>query len=316
MRIIGTGSALPELVVNNDMLAEFLNTSDEWISTRTGIKTRKILSEETLEELAAEAAKKALENAGVAPDELDFIICSNVYNTYLTPGLGSIIQGMIGAQCPCVDINGACAGFIFALHIAKGYLSLGMQNVLVVCAEGMSKMVDWTDRATCVLFGDGAGAAVLTEDDTPVSFKLATESKKEFLYGINPPGNCPYTKHEPERRPIYMAGQEVFRFAVGQASEQIKDLLKSNGVQTDEVSYYLLHQANLRILQAMRTRLNIPEEKLPYNIDHCGNTSSASIPLLLDECNQKGMLKKGDLIVMSAFGAGMVTGSCLIRWMV
>jgi 3-oxoacyl-[acyl-carrier-protein] synthase-3 len=315
MRISGTGSALPGLVVDNDMLAEFLNTSDEWIRTRTGIKTRRILSEETLEELAAEAAKKALESAGIAPEELDFIICSNVYNTYLTPGLGSIIQGMIGAQCPCIDINGACAGFIYALHIAKGYLLSGMRNVLVVCAEGMSKMVDWTDRATCVLFGDGAGAAVVTHDDTPISFKLATQSKKEFLYAINPPGNCPYTKHEPARRPIYMEGQEVFRFAVGQASEQIKELLESNGVQADEVSHYLLHQANLRILQAMRMRLNISEEKFPYNIDHCGNTSSASIPLLLDECNQKGMLHKGDLIVMSAFGAGMVTGSCLMRWM-
>ena len=183
MKIAGTGSVLPKKVVTNDMLSEFLETSDEWITTRTGVKSRHVISDEKLEDMAIEAANKALENAGMTAAELDFIICSNVVNEYITPQLSCIIQGGIGATCPCIDINCACAGFIFALDVAESHYKAGkVKNVLIVCAEEPTRMTDWTDRRTCVLFGDGAGAAVLTPGDNIKDVKLSSASATDKLW--------------------------------------------------------------------------------------------------------------------------------------
>ena len=294
MKISGTGSALPKKVVTNDMLSQFLDTSDEWIKTRTGVSSRFVISDERLEDLAAEAATKALNDAGISAEELDFIICSNVVNEYVTPQLSCIIQGAIGASCPCIDINCACAGFIHAIEIAEAFHNAGKaDNVLIVCAEEPTRMTDWNDRRTCVLFGDGAGAAVLTPGDNIKSVKLSAASSTDKLWQYRTLQPTPYITKEENDIPLQMKGQEVFKFAVTAASKDITRALKASGMTADDVNHYLLHQANIRIIQAIQHYLEQPIEKFPTNVENHGNSSSACCPILLDECNRKGLLKKG-----------------------
>ena len=315
MKISGTGSALPSKIVTNDMLAQFLDTSDEWIRTRTGVTSRHVISDEKLEDLAATAAERALQDAGIRAEELDFIICSNVVNEYITPQLSCIIQGAIGAACPCIDINCACAGFIHAIEIAESFYKAGkVRNVLIVCAEEPTRMADWGDRRTCVLFGDGAGAAVLTPGDNIRSVKLSAASATDKLWQMRVLQPTPYIDKEEVDVPLQMKGQEVFKFAIRAASRDITRALEESGLSSDSIDYYLLHQANIRIINSIQNYLEQPEEKFPTNLGCHGNSSSASCPILLDECNRKGMFKKGDKIAMSAFGAGFVSGAVVMEW--
>ena len=315
MKISGTGSALPKQVVTNDMLSQFLDTSDEWIRTRTGVSSRFVISDEMLEELAAEAAVKAMKDAGVKAEDLDFIICSNVVNEYITPQLSCIIQGAIGAGCPCIDINCACAGFIHAVEIAEAFYQAGkVRNVLIVCAEEPTRMTDWSDRRTCVLFGDGAGSAVLTPGDNIKSVKLSASSAKEKLWQYRTLQPTPYITKEEMDVPLQMKGQDVFKFAVTAASKDITRALDELQIEASDVDYYLVHQANIRIINAIQNYLEQPSDKFPTNVEDHGNSSSACCPILLDECNRKGMFKKGDRIVMSAFGAGFVSGALIMEW--
>lgn len=315
MKISGTGSVLPKKVVTNEMLSQFLDTSDEWIRTRTGVKSRHVISDERLEDMAIEAARKALDDAGIAVSELDFIICSNVVNEYITPQLSCIIQGGIGASCPCIDINCACAGFIYALEMAESFYRSGrVKNVLVVCAEEPSRMTDWSDRRTCVLFGDGAGAAVLTPGDNIRSIKLSASSATDKLWQYRKLQPTPYITKEEDDVPLQMKGQDVFKFAVKAASRDITRVLTESGCSKDDVDHYLLHQANIRIINSIQEFMEQPVEKFPTNVEDHGNSSSSSCPILLDECNRKGLFRKGDLIVMSAFGAGFVSGAVLLEW--
>ena len=315
MKIIGTGSVLPKKVVTNDMLAEFLDTSDEWITTRTGVKSRHVISDERLEDMAVEAASKALEDAGLKADELDFIICSNVVNKYVTPQLSCIIQGGIGATCPCIDINCACAGFIHAVEIAESFYKAGrVSNVLIVCAEEPTRMPDWNDRRTCVLFGDGAGAAVLGPGNNIKSIKLSASSSTDKLWQYRLLQPTPYITKEEKDVPLQMKGQDVFKFAVKAASKDISRAIEEAGLDTDDVDHYLLHQANIRIINAIQEYLGQPEEKFPVNVTDHGNSSSSSCPILLDECRRAGRFKDGDMIAMSAFGAGFVSGAVLFEW--
>ncbi len=314
MRILGTGSAVPDLVVKNDDIATFLDTSDEWIRSRTGIVERRI-HEGNFEEIVARAAQNAMDDAKIKAEDLDLILCSNLYNKYMTPALSCVIQGMIGATCPCLDLNGACAGFIYALEAADAYLARGRYaRILVISAEENSRIVDWTDRSTCVLFGDAAAAAVVGPMEGEFLFEMTTNSNTEFLNAYNSPGNCPFEKTDREHKGIYMNGQEVYKFAVQAATSGIKSLCEKSEIGIDDVDWFILHQANYRIVDAVRMRLKQPKEKFPYNGDKYGNTSSASIPLLLDELNKAGKLKKGQRIAMSAFGAGLVTGACMFTW--
>ena len=315
MKISGTGSALPKQVVTNDMLAQFLDTSDEWIKTRTGVSSRFVISDEKLEDLAAKAAQKALEDAGIKAEELDFIICSNVVNEYITPQLSCIIQGAIGASCPCIDINCACAGFIHAVEMAEAFYKAGkVRNVLIVCAEEPTRMTDWSDRRTCVLFGDGAGAAVLTPGDNIKSVKLSASSATEKLWQYRTLQPTPYITKEEMDVPLQMKGQDVFKFAVTAASKDITRALNDLQIEASDVDYYLLHQANICIINAIQNYLEQPAEKFPTNVENHGNSSSSCCPILLDECNRKGMFKKGDKIAMSAFGAGFVSGALVMEW--
>ncbi len=315
MKIIGTGSVIPKKIVTNDMLSEFLDTSDAWIYPRTGIKHRHVISDEKLEDMAIEAAMKALENAGMKAEELDFIICSNVVNEYVTPSLSCIIQGGIGATCPCIDINCACAGFIYALDLAESYSKAGkVRNVLIVCAEEPTRMTSWKDRNVCVLFGDGAGAAVLTEGDNIKGTKLSAASATDKLYQIRTLEPTPYITKEETNIPLQMKGQDVFKFAVKASSGDIKYLLNELGMTPDDVDKYLLHQANIRIINSIKDQLGQPEEKFPHNVESHGNSSSASCPILLDECNRNGLIKKGDILALSAFGAGFISGAAVMEW--
>ena len=315
MKIIGTGSVLPRKVVTNDMLAEFLDTSDEWITTRTGVKSRHVISDEKLEDMAIEAARKALEDAGLKAEDLDFIICSNVVNEFITPQLSCIIQGGIGASCPCMDLNCACAGFIHALEVAESFYKAGrVSNVLIVCAEEPTRMPDWNDRRTCVLFGDGAGAAVLGPGNNIKSIKLSASSSTDKLCQFRTLQPTPYITKDEKNVPLQMKGQDVFKFAVKAASKDISRTLEETSHQADEVDHYLLHQANIRIINAIQEYLGQPADKFPVNLTDHGNSSSSSCPILLDECSRSGRFRKGDLIAMSAFGAGFVSGAVLFEW--
>jgi 3-oxoacyl-[acyl-carrier-protein] synthase-3 len=315
MKIIGTGSAHPKCAVTNEMLEQFLETTDDWITERTGIKERCVISSEKLEDLATIAANKALEDAGLTAKDIDFIICSNVVNEYVTPALSCIIQGKIGATCPTVDINAACAGFIFALDMAEDKLNCKKaKNILIVCAEEPSRMVSWKNRSTCVLFGDGAGAAVVTEGDEMKAIRLTTSCLPEVLYYQRALEPTPYISKEENFEPLVMRGREVFKHAVTSSCKDIRRLLNQTGLDTKDIKYYVLHQANRRIIDSIRNFLEVDEACVPHNVERYGNISSAALPALLDELNRGGKLSKGDKLVFSAFGAGFTTGACIIEW--
>jgi 3-oxoacyl-[acyl-carrier-protein] synthase-3 len=297
------------------MLEQFLETTDEWITERTGIKERLVISSEKLEDMAVAAANKALEDANLTAKDIDFIICSNVVNEYVTPALSCIIQGKIGATCPTLDINAACAGFIFAMDMAEDKIRCKKaKNILIVCAEEPSRMVSWQNRSTSVLFGDGAGAAVVTEGDELKAISLTTSSLTDVLYYQRKLEPTPYIDKEENFEPLVMNGREVFKYAVKNSCRDIRKLLNETGLQAEDIKYYVLHQANLRIIDSIRRFLNVDEERIPHNIERYGNISSAALPALLDELNRAGKLQKGDKLVFSAFGAGFTTGACVIEW--
>ncbi|MBR1793158.1 MAG: beta-ketoacyl-ACP synthase 3 [Bacteroidales bacterium] len=317
MKIIGTGRALPKHTVTNDMLSEILDTSDEWIVPRTGIHTRQVITDETLQELSCAAACQALSDSGLKPEEIDFIICSNVANNYITPAMSAFIQEATGCTCPFFDINGACAGFIDALDIADAFMQSGRaQNVLIVAAEEVTKFCNWEQRETSVLFGDGAGAAVVQKDDVPCYTVLTGDSHhKGCITYLRPMEKTPYEKDGMAiHQPMIMKGRDVFRMAVTTSPRDLRNVIAKAGMKPEDVTFFLVHQANKRIVDAIRENLNLPEEKFPTIIDHTGNTSSASIPLLIDEVARQGRFKKGDVLALSAFGAGFVTAAAILTW--
>lgn len=313
-QILGTGSALPACRKTNDDLSQLVDTSDEWITTRTGIKERRILTTETVTEIAVTAAKNALDNSGIAASELDYIICPTLAGDYMTPSLACVVQMELGASCPAVDINGACSGFLYGLDVAEGiFARKKARYVLVLAAERLSRILDWTDRSTCVLFGDAAAAVVLGEGDA-LHFLEVTAHGNLCLAAPLASGSCPYTEPDTRKPGLLMKSREVYTFAVGAISSGIEKAAQETGISTEETDYYFLHQANLRIIETARKKLGLPREKFPVNIQKYGNTSAVSIPLLLDEWNRAGKLKKGQHLVMCAFGAGLTTGTAAIDW--
>ncbi|KWW31627.1 MAG: 3-oxoacyl-[acyl-carrier-protein] synthase 3 [bacterium P3] len=316
MKIIGTGSAVPEHIVDNNMLSQILDTSDEWITTRTGIQRRHIMSNEYLIDLAIEASRNAIAMSGVNPKEIDFIICSNVASNYVTPALSTIVEGAVGCECPCIDLNGACAGFIYALDYADAYfVSRGARNILVVCAEEPTRFVNWKQRENCVLFGDGAGAVVLTRGNNLLASRLRSISNKEVITYRRRLERTPYeTEGVNVDEPLIMNGREVFRMAVTASQQDLMHVLEHAGVAPQDVKYYMLHQANQRIIDSIQEHMHLPQKKFPSIIAEYGNTSSASIPIMMDLMNRKGELHDGDLIALSAFGAGFVSAAALLRW--
>ncbi len=315
-RILGTGSALPSRSVTNNDLSEFLDTSDEWISQRTGISSRRICTTESLDDLSLAASRAALEAAGVTPDELDLIICSTTSGDHLIPAEACAIAELLGASCPAFDVSAACAGFVFALDVADGYFVRGRaQRVLVVSAEKMSRLVDWSDRATCVLFGDGAAAAVLGADgENPLATYLSTEPAVDILHVPGIAGSSPYDKTEHPANVLSMEGRRVFKFGVNAIVTSVRALCDEAGITPNDIDHFVFHQANERILSSAVARLGIDNAKVARALAETGNISSACVPLALDRLARSGELKSGQLVALVGFGAGLDTGACLLRW--
>lgn len=317
-RIIGTGSCLPETVVTNDDLSKIMETSDEWITSRTGIRERRLAKEETTASMAAAAAKKAIQDAGLTAQDIDLILVGTITADYVTPSVACEIQAAIGAdKAVAFDINAACSGFMFALNTAHAYLQSGLaKTALVLGVETLSKIMDWNDRSTCVLFGDGAGAAVVRADETGLlSFELGSDGAKGMVLSCpDRTNNNPLIETDKQLQYVYMDGQEVYKFAVKIVPDSIQKAVEKAGIGMEDVKYFVLHQANIRILQSVSKRLKIDMDRFPVSLDHCANTSAASVPILLDEMNRKGMLQRGDKIVMSGFGGGLTWGTSVLEW--
>lgn len=320
--ILGTGSALPSLCKTNDDLSKIMDTSDEWIRARTGIEQRYLCGAESITDLACLAAEEALRDAGIAAADLDLILCATATTDYLLPSMACLVQERIGAQCAAFDINAACSGFLYALDIAAGYYARkNVKHVLVIGAEALSRIVDWTDRRTAVIFADGAGAAVLGEGNDLLASYIGAHGNHKVLYAENVKGNCPFRTESSEDgaecggQYIQMDGQEVFRFASASMVRDLKRIMKEAELTPQDVSYVLPHQANRRIIDFAISKIpDIPPERFLVNIDKRGNTSAASIPVLLDEYNKKGTFHKGDILLFTVFGAGLTTAACALRW--
>ncbi len=318
-RIIGTGSCLPKTVVTNDDLSKIMDTSDEWISSRTGIKERHLAVEETTASMSIEAAKRAMENANVQAQEIDLIIVGTVSADFVTPSCACEVQAAIGADSAVAfDINAACSGFMFALNIADAYIRAGVyRTALILGAETLSKIIDWEDRSTCVLFGDGAGAAVVRADETCglLAFDQGSDGKKgEVLACPGRTNNNPLVKTDRTLRYVHMDGQEVYKFAVTTVPASLQKTIEKAGLTAADIDYFALHQANIRIIQSVSKRLHVSDDKFPISLDHCGNISAASVPILLDEMNRKGLLKPGMKVALSGFGGGLTWASAVVEW--
>lgn len=322
-KITGTGSALPEKVLTNFDLERMVDTTDEWITSRTGIKERRIAQEgEYTSTFATAAALKALEAAGVAADELDLIIIGTLTPDFPFPATACIVQQNIGAsKAACFDLSAACSGFIYALATAEKFMQGGgVKKALVIGAEVLSRIVDWTDRNTCLLFGDGAGAVVLEAvegDSGLLSTHIHTDGNYwEILYQKGCGSRHPASQQNLDDRLIYltMHGNEVFKLAVRAMGEVSLEALAANGLTADDVSLFIPHQANQRIIDAIGKRLSIGAERVYVNLHRYGNTSAASIPIALDEAYRAGRIKDGDVVLMTAFGGGLTWGSAAVRW--
>lgn len=319
-RIAGTGSYLPEKVLTNADLAEFVDTSDEWIVSRTGIRERHVVAEgQTTGDLAYEAALRAMEAAGVTASEIDLIVLGTTTPDLIFPSTACLLQHRLGANgCPAFDVNAACSGFVYALSVADKFIRSGAaKTALVVGAETLTRMLDWSDRSTCVLFGDGAGAVVLkadTETGILSTHLHADGGKKELLW--NPVGvSVGFKPEEPNAGvKVLMTGNEVFKHAVKALDGVVEETLAANGLDRSEIDWLIPHQANLRIIEATAKRLDMPMERVIVTVHKHGNTSSGSVPLALDEAVRSGKVQRGQLVLLEAFGGGFTWGSVLLRY--
>ncbi|MCR4319323.1 MAG: ketoacyl-ACP synthase III [Candidatus Brocadiaceae bacterium] len=321
--ITGIGSYLPSKVLTNYDLEKMVDTSNDWIIQRTGIKERRIVENGvTTSDIATQASLRAMEDAGVSPKDLDMIITSTITPDHIFPSTSCYIQQKIGATRACAfDILAACAGFIYALSIGQSFINSGaMKTVLVVGAECLSKITDYTDRATCVLFGDGAGAVIIQRDPVKheiLSSSLAADGSEADVL-IMPGGGArnPASLESVQQRLHYIQfrGKEVFKLAINNITNLILETAKENGLTLDDIDLIIPHQSNLRIIEATMEKLGLPMEKAFVNIDKYGNTSSASVPIAIDEARKEGRLRKGNIVMLVAFGGGLTWGSSVIRW--
>lgn len=307
-KIVGTGSYLPEVIWNNHKIAEFVETSDEWIRERTGIVHRHIAETEDTVTMAVKAARRAVEDAmnrGAikSAEEIEAIFVCSVAPERILPAVACEVQKEIGARSAFAwDMNAACSGFVFAYNTAVAYMNMGMiRKALLIGCERLSQITDWKDRGSCILFGDGAGALIIEVAKGEAGMVMHSDGARGEVLLCN------------KDTKMKMNGQEVFRFAVKAVPESIEELLAKMHIAKEEVDYFVLHQANKRIIEAAAKRLKVPPEKIPMNIQNMGNTSSASIPILLDEMNREGKLKKGSRLVLAGFGAGLSWGASYIR---
>lgn len=320
--ICGTGACVPERVMDNDEIAQLVETSDQWIRERTGVERRHIAGKETTVSMAAEAGRQAMEEAGVQPEEIDLILVASASPDQVFPCTACRVQELLGAvNAFGFDLNAACSGFLFAYNTAQGYISTGMaKTALVIGAECFSRLVDWKDRNTCILFGDGAGAVLLRAQ--PGRFYLpavySDGAGGDALTCTGGPAVMENVKNagtsEKKTPYIEMNGKEVFQFAVRKVPQVIEEVLEKNHLTKDDTDWFILHQANSRIVDAVARRLKTDIKKFPMNLQEYGNTSSASIPMLLNELNRNGILNNGQRIVLAGFGAGLSWGASILEW--
>ena len=319
-RIAGTGSALPRRVLSNDELAQTVDTSDEWIATRTGIRQRHVAGEgETTVSLACDAALQAMAAAGVGAADIDMIVLGTTTPNLIFPSSACLLQAELGISgCPAFDVNAACSGFIYAMSVADKFIRAGeVKTALVVGSETLTRMIDWNDRGTCVLFGDGAGAVVLKADDETGILSThmhADGGKKELLW--NPVGVSAGFKPDEHNAGVrvLMTGNEVFKHAVKALDSVVDEALEANGLDKHQLDWLVPHQANLRIIEATAKRLDMPMDRVIVTVDRHGNTSSGSVPLALDEAVRSGKVQRGQLVLLEAFGGGFTWGSALLRY--
>lgn len=316
-KIYGTGSYVPEHVMDNDDLAKIVDTNDEWIRERTGIGRRHVIEEETTSYMAGQAAARAVEQSGIDPAEIDLILVATSSSEVIYPCAACEVQKAVGAvHAAGYDLNAACTGFVLAFNTAQAYISAGLyRTILVVGAESMSNMVDWTDRSTCILFGDGAGAVILrAEEGNPVYMAAHSDGVKGEALTQLSRHRRGWEKEEEKESYIHMDGQAVFKFAVRKVPEIIEEVLGQIDVKLEEIDYFILHQANRRIIEAVAKRLKTDISKFPMNLEEYANTSAATVPILLDEMNRRGMFRRGQKIILSGFGAGLTWAACLFEW--
>jgi len=323
-QIVGTGASVPKKILTNADLEKLVETSDEWIVSRTGIKERHIAAEsDHFSDFCTRAAEQALKKGHVRAEDLDMILVGTISGDMPFPATSCLVQRNIGAtRAAASDVGAACVGFLYALHFADGLIQSGKaENVLVIGGEILSRIVDWTDRNTCVLFGDGAGAVVLqaTKGDHGILGSLMKSNGNYHDFICMPGGGSDRPANDPksieERLPfIKMKGNETFKVAVKAMADISQELLTEQGFTHEQIDLFIPHQANLRIIDAVGERLKIDPKKVYKNVDRFGNTSAASIPIALDECVREGRLESGDLVLLTAFGAGLVWGSVLLRW--
>lgn len=314
-KILGTGHFVPERVVTNDELSTIVDTSDEWITQRVGVKERRICTNETADELAFRAAQEALNMSNTKPEELDMILCATISGDDASPSMACTVQNMLGASCPSMDISAACSGFIYMLDTAAGFFARKkVKKMLVIGGERISRILDWTDRNTCVIFGDGAGAAVLGEGDAYLSSKLVARGGDSVIKIPHFGGMSPFYTNELLKPYVFMNGQETFKFAVNAMVCDLADVIRDAGLQQSDIAWVIPHQANIRIIDAASRKLDIPADRFGKNIEKYGNTSAASIPILLDELNREGRFKDGDYLALCSFGGGLSSAACIIRW--
>ena len=315
--VLGTGSYLPQRVVTNDELSTFLDTSDEWISQRVGIRSRHIATTETAADMALCAAKAAIANSGVDASEIDLILAASVSSETVSPSVSCLVQRGLGISCPAFDLNAACSAFLFLLDTADAFFARGGFNrILVIGTERMSRIIDWTDRSTAVIFGDGAGAMLLERGGKGVYHPahLMVTGGDEVIRIPQSHGNSPFWTGEESKPYIFMDGQNTFKFAVNSIVRDVKAVVEEAGLTLEEVDWIIPHQANIRILDFAARRLGFPMEKIATNIETTGNTSSASIPIIVDELWRTGKLRRGQTIVLTAFGGGLASAACVMKW--
>ncbi len=314
-KVLGTGHCVPKRVVTNDELSQMVDTSDEWITQRVGVKERHVCTTETAVDLAHNAALGALEMSGTKPAELDMIICATISTDDASPSMACSVQNLLGATCPAMDVSAACSGFVYALDTAAGFFARGkVKKMLVIGGEKLSRMLDWTDRNTCVIFADGAGAMVLGEGDDYLASKLHAKGGDTVIKIPNYVGCSPFNEVKERKPVINMNGQETFKFAVNALTGDLSYVIAEAGLTVADIAWVIPHQANVRIIDAASRKLGIPLDKFGLNIDKYGNTSSASVPILIDEFNREGRFKKGDYLALCVFGGGLTSASCVLRW--
>lgn len=323
-RIAGIGYSVPEAVITNDDLTKLYETSDEWIYTRTGIKERRVVSgNETAIDLGLDAAQNAMKKSGFKPEDIDCIICASSVPPQLYPTLACTLQMKLGipGNVPAFDMTAACTGLIYAMQVARGLIGSGIyKTILIVAADNNSKITDWTDRSTSILFGDGAGAMVVTEAqdgiDDIISLKISADGSIGYYISTDMPGQCcPLVKQADKvgDGKIKMNGKEVYKFAVTTVPKYVEECIEASGMKSEDIDYLIPHQANQRIIEAIQKRLKYTDDKVISNIKYYGNTSAASIPIALCEGVEQGKIKLGTTAVLCGFGAGMTWGATVVR---